>query len=92
MEDLKDTIEMMCSSDYKERFIAEWLQTRIRYKNLYKMYIKFRDGKLDFRPNCPLTIFEAQLETMERYLHILEDRAWIEKIDLPFFPEEEVKA
>lgn len=29
--ELKDTIEMMTSDDYKERFKAEYYQTKIRY-------------------------------------------------------------
>ena len=32
--ELKDTIEMMNSADYKERFIAEYRQTKIRYEKL----------------------------------------------------------
>lgn len=29
--ELKDTVEMMISEDYKERFNAEYCQTKIRY-------------------------------------------------------------
>ena len=32
--ELKDTVEMMNSADYKERFIAEYRQTKIRYEKL----------------------------------------------------------
>lgn len=31
---LKDTRDMMVSTDYKERFKAEYLQTKIRYEKL----------------------------------------------------------
>lgn len=34
MKELKDTIEMMNSADYKERFKAEYDQTKIRYEKL----------------------------------------------------------
>lgn len=34
--ELKDTIEMMTSEDYKERFKAEYYQTKIRYEKLKK--------------------------------------------------------
>ena len=34
--ELKDTIEMMTSNDYKERFKAEYHQTKIRYEKLKK--------------------------------------------------------
>lgn len=30
--ELKDTVEMMGSVDYKERFKAEYLQAKIRYE------------------------------------------------------------
>ena len=40
MMELKDTVEMMNSSDYKERFKAEYYQTRIRYEKLHSMLIK----------------------------------------------------
>mgnify|MGYP003296319976 CR=1 FL=1 len=32
--ELKDTVEMMGSINYKERFKAEYLQTKIRYEKL----------------------------------------------------------
>lgn len=34
MKELKDTITMMNSEDYKERFKAEYSQTKIRYEKL----------------------------------------------------------
>ena len=39
--ELKDTIDLMNSGDYKERFIAEYYQTKIRYEKLHKMFIKY---------------------------------------------------
>lgn len=38
--ELKDTIEMMNSEDYKERFKAEYYQTKIRYDKLHSMLVK----------------------------------------------------
>ena len=35
--ELKDTVEMMLSDDYKERFRAEYWQLKIRYDKLRKM-------------------------------------------------------
>jgi len=37
MKELNETVEMMNSEDYKERFKAEYWQTYIRYKKLTKM-------------------------------------------------------
>lgn len=37
MMELKQTVEMMNSADYKERFKAEYMQVVIRYKKLANM-------------------------------------------------------
>lgn len=73
--DLKDTVEMMLSSDYKERFKAEYIQLDIRLKKLRTMLDKYNKGELDFTPDCPSDLLEYQYETMKRYLMILEQRA-----------------
>lgn len=39
--ELKDTVEMMNSSDYKERFRAEYQQVVIRYQKLKAMLEKW---------------------------------------------------
>ena len=36
--ELKDTVELMNSEDYKERFKAEYLQAKIRYDIYGKLY------------------------------------------------------
>ena len=43
--ELMDTVDLMNSADYKERFKAEYLQTKIRYNNLHKMLINILDGE-----------------------------------------------
>lgn len=80
--ELKDTVEMMNSEDYKERFKAEYLQTKIRYDKLDKMLIKYEAGTLNFTPNCPIDALENQRYYMREYLNALRVRAEIEKIDL----------
>ena len=80
--ELKDTIEMMNSEDYKERFKAEYYQTKIRYDKLHNMIIKMEAGTCNFVPSCSLEILKEQAKHMGIYLHILEVRAQIEKIDL----------
>ena len=89
--ELKDTVEMMKSSDYKERFFAEYWQTKIRYEKLKKFNIKIEAAeKTQFEKNqiempkhdCPLRILREQQNVMEQYLHLLELRAEIEGIDL----------
>ena len=80
--ELKDTIELMNSADYKERFKAEYLQTKIRYDKLHKLIIKMEAGTCDFTPSCGLEIHKEQAKHMGMYLHILEVRAEIEGINL----------
>lgn len=79
---LKDTVELMDSEDYKERFKAEYYQTKIRYEKLHDMTIKYEAGTLDFTPTCSLEILKEQKSCMGNYLRILEIRAEIEKINL----------
>ena len=83
MIELKDTVEMMISDDYKERFVAEYAQLKIRYKKLYAVLEKYAVDKLDFKPTCPIEILYEQLDHMEAYLSVLETRAKYEGIELP---------
>ena len=80
--ELKDTIEMMTSPDYKERFRAEYYQVKIRYGKLKAMCEKWDSGTLSFIPTCPKETYEFQLKSMKEYLNILIIRAKIENINL----------
>lgn len=80
--ELKDTIEMMTSADYKERFKAEYYQVKIRHDKLHEMLVKYGAGKLDFEPKCDAPLLHEQKKTMRMYLDILEVRAQIEGIEL----------
>lgn len=79
---LADTIPYMNSSDYKDRFIGEYWQTRIRYDKLHDMTVKYEAGKLNFTPSCPLDLLKEQKKYMGMYLNKLEVRAILEEIDL----------
>ena len=50
--ELKETIDLMNSDNYKERLKAEYLQVKIRYEKLRKMLVKLDAGTLDFTPKC----------------------------------------
>lgn len=80
--ELKDTIELMNSSDYKERFKAEYYQTKIRYEKLHQMIAKYEAGTLEFTPTCPIELLKYQKMHMGKYLYDLEVRAEIEGISL----------
>ena len=79
---LSDTIYLMDSEDYKDRFKAEYYQTKIRYNKLHKMLVKYDAEMLDFQPSCPIEILKRQCSHMGEYLFDLEVRAEIEKIEL----------
>lgn len=80
---LKETVEMMNSTDYKERFKAEYLQLVIRYKGLKSMLEKWDEGTLGFVPTCPRSTYNIQIKAMTDYIAVLEARAVIEGIELP---------
>lgn len=58
--ELKDTIEMMVSVDYKERFKAEYLQLKIRMTGLSNMLKKYKAGTLTFKPSCSYDLLNGQ--------------------------------
>lgn len=80
--ELKDTIKMMKSSDYKERFRAEYWQVKIRREKLESMIEKWEKRELDFLPTCPKSIYYLQLNAMQDYINLLEARAQLENVDL----------
>lgn len=84
--ELKETVEMMNSADYKERFKAEYLQVVIRYKKLRDMLQKWDNGELNFQPTCPRSTYNMQIKAMTDYIAVLEARAVMEGVDLD--PEE----
>ena len=84
--DLKDTVNLMLSGNYMERFKAEYYQLNKRIAGLQGMLIKYRQGTLDFVPNCSYDLLHTQLVYMEVYRDILEERAKIENIDLSIEP------
>ena len=80
--ELLNTISPMVSADYKERFLAEYLQDRIRYEKLLVMVEKWDKGELNFTPTCPREIYDRQLKAMKEKLDILEERAKLEGVEL----------
>ena len=80
--ELKDTVEMMSSEDYKERFKAEYFQTVIRFGKLKNMLDRWDDGNLIFMPTCPRSTYNMQIKAMTDYIAVLEARAVMEGINL----------
>lgn len=80
--ELLDTIDLMKSSDYKDRFKAEYYQLKIRIDKLSDVLDKYDRGTLEFTPTCGIEILTIQYESMKAYLCTLKERARIEKIEL----------
>ena len=90
------TVEGMLSPHYKERFKAEYQQTRIRYEKLKAFCNRIEAArrtqcdpfiesvkKVDMPGHdCPYELLREQQSLMGQYLHILEVRAVIEGIEL----------
>lgn len=90
-DDISTIAEGMVSPDYKERFKAEYHQTKIRYEKLKAFNTKIKAAEMTgFMDNavkmpkhdCPVDLLREQQAVMGNYLHILEVRAVIEGIDL----------
>ena len=80
--ELKDTVNMMNSVDYKDRFKAEYAQVVIRYQKLKGMLDKWDNGELNFQPTCPRSTYNMQIKAMTDYIAVLEARAVMENIIL----------
>ena len=84
--ELKETVELMNSDDYKERFVAEYHQVKIRYEKLKnfcnKIEVETMLGKEVTKHDCPLELLREQQKYMGLYLSILEKRSLIENVEL----------
>lgn len=79
---LSETIEMMNSEDFKERFRAEYFQLSNRIDGLSSMLDKYRKGTLNFTPKCSIKLLDGQLRSMLMYKTHLVERSKIEGISL----------
>ena len=82
---LSQTVELMDSNNYKERFIAEYAQIEIRTKRLERVLKSVEDKTCPkcFEPTCDIEILKSQFKTMNAYRATLIFRASIEEIELP---------
>ena len=87
MINLETTVAGMTSPDYKERFIAEYQQLKIRYLKLKTFCDKIELAEAHGygeapKHDCPLSLLREQQKYMGMYLSCLEKRALIENVDL----------
>lgn len=84
--ELKETVKLMNSENYKDRFIAEYQQVKIRYEKLKnfcnKIEVEEMLGKEVTKHDCPLELLREQQKYMGLYLSILEKRALIKNVEL----------
>ncbi len=88
--ELKETVDLMLSEDYKDRFKAEYYQLKNRYDKLHTMLSKYEAGVdfgvpdlyIGFTPKTPLATLKKQAIEMHDYLYSLEKRAAVENIEL----------
>lgn len=69
--ELKDTVNLMCSDDWRARFKGEYLQTKIRLDNLNEFLNKSKPSILD---DYAVNLMKLQAEIMSSYLAILQAR------------------
>lgn len=91
-EALSRTTKLMESENYKDRFIAEYWQTKIRYEKLKNFNNTIEAVRLNnnlggtqlIEPvhDCPLEMLKEQQRIMGEYLHVLELRAILEEVKL----------
>lgn len=77
---LEDTVQLMLSEDYAERFKAEYYQLSIRLEKLHD-YI-WNKGRVSFDSKSKFATYIDQYQTMKKYLAILRTRANDEGIEL----------
>lgn len=81
--ELSQTSELMCSSDYKDRFLAEYCQLVIRLKKLTAMMEAWDASSLESEPICSREMYRVQIRAMMDYWYVLKKRAAVEGISLP---------
>lgn len=82
VKNLNDTIELMNSEDYKDRFKAEYYQLKIRSDKLQQILVKYKKNELSFKPKCSYELLHDQFIRMHGYMCALEKRAEIENIEI----------
>lgn len=80
IQNLEETIDLMTSPDYKDRFKAEYEQLCFRLNKLDAFLNKWESGELKITPKSPREWFEKQRQAMADYGQVLAARAIKEEI------------
>lgn len=90
---MSDTIGKMLSKDPKDRILAEYWQTKIRYRKLKAFANRIEAERLQGKPgpqlSCSYDLLRKQQSIMGEYLHVLELRLAIDGLDIDIEKTEE---
>lgn len=84
---MRNTVALMLSDDYKERFVAEYIQLVCRRDKLKSMIKSWEKGTLAFTPKSKMNLLYTQIVIMNRYISVLRKRAVDDGIDLDQYEE-----
>lgn len=79
---MTDTIKLMNSTDFKDRFKAEYHQLQNRIESFDKSLQDIRHNKASFEPKSNIKLLDGQMRSMISYKTHLEEIAKLEGIDL----------
>jgi len=82
---LADTVNLMYSNDWKDRFIAEYVQLQIRLSKLDDV-LNNRSDTYSVTDDVLKSVMYKQRDAMESYKLCLERRANLANIDLYSYP------
>jgi len=82
--ELKDTVNLMLSDDWRDRLKAEWLQVKIRYERLIGAINMADQGKGKYRSAEGRAVLKSQRDSMANYMTMLELR--MEDAGIDFTP------
>lgn len=81
--DLKQTVGLMTSADYKERLVGEFVQAVIRNKKLERFIEAVNSGAIQPQEHCDMETLDIQDLAMKNYILVLGIRLTEEGIELP---------
>ena len=83
---MSDTIGKMLSKDSKDRMLAEYWQTKIRYRKLKAFTNRIEAARLQKKPepqhSCSYDLLRKQQSIMGEYMHVLELRFAIDGLNI----------
>ena len=86
--ELKDTVKLMLSDDWRDRLLAEWRQLKIRHERLVGFIKAAERGKTKFASEEGRKLSKKQRSGMAQYRKVLELRLMEAGIDCSLYETE----